>query len=77
MIEEVWRSHQLGLVPAGSSGVAVWVEEHLGVAVDGHKGFNLAVRLNEVHDGFDLRLGVSARSTIRLRARATTRAGAC
>lgn len=73
----VWRSHQLGLVLAGGFGVAVRVEEHLRVAVDGHEGFKLAVRLNEVHNGFNFRLGVSVWATVRLRARAIARAGAC
>lgn len=53
---EVWRSHQLSLVLAGSLGVAVRVEEHLRVAVDGHEGFNLPVRLDKVYNGLDLRL---------------------
>lgn len=67
------KSHQLSLVLAGSFGVAVRVEEHLRVTVDGHKGFDVAMRLNKVHDGLDLRLRVSTRSTVRLWARGTAR----
>lgn len=73
----VVRSHQLCLVLAGSSGVAVWVEEHLRVAVDGHEGFNVAVRRNKVHNGFDFGFRVSSRAAIRLRAGASASAGAC
>lgn len=75
--EVVRRSHQLLLVLARSCGVAIRVEEHLWVAVDRHKGFYPAMRLNKVHDGLDLRLGVSSRPRVRLWTRVITSAGTC
>lgn len=62
--------YQLGLVLAWGPGVAVGVQEHLGVGVDGNEGLDVTVGLDKVHDGLDLRLGVSSGSTVGLRARA-------
>lgn len=60
--------YQLGLVLAWGPGVAVGVQEHLGVGVDGHEGLDVTVGPDKVHDGLDLRLGVSAGSAVGLRA---------
>ena len=48
-------SHQFCLVPARSPGVAIRVEQKLREAMDGHKGFELSMRLDKVHNGLDLR----------------------
>lgn len=58
--------YQLSLVLDWSSGVAVGVQEHLGVGVDGDEGLEVAMGLHKVHNGLDLRLRVSSGSTVRL-----------
>jgi len=47
----------------------VWIEEHLGIAVNGQKGLEVAVRFHKVHNGFDFWLGMSTGSMVSLRAR--------
>lgn len=56
------------MVLAWGPGVAIGVQEHLGVGVDGHEGLDVTVGPDKVHDGLDLRLGVSAGSMVDLRA---------
>lgn len=58
--------YQLGLVLDWSPGVAVGVQEHLGVGMDGDEGLEVSVGLHKVHNGLDLRLRVSPGSTKRL-----------
>ncbi len=48
--------------------MSVWIEEHLGIAVDGQKGLEIAVRFHKVHNGLDLRLRMNAGTMVCLRA---------
>lgn len=48
--------------------VSIWIEEHLGIAVNGHKSLDVAMRFHKFHNGFDLWFRVSAGSTVGLRA---------
>lgn len=43
--------------------------------MDGHESLQVAMRLDKVHDGLDLRLRVSLGSTVSLRAGAVTGTG--
>ena len=58
------------MVSGGALGEAVGEQQHLGVGMDGDEGLHVAVGLDKVHDGLDLRLGVGAGSAVRLGARA-------
>lgn len=54
--------------------VAIRVEKELRIAVDGDEGFDVAVGLNKVHDGFHLwlRVGLGPMVCFRARVRAGT-----
>ncbi len=58
--------YQLSLVLGHSAGVAVGVQEHLGVGMDGDVGLDVTVLLHIVHDGLDFRLRVDAGATVGL-----------
>lgn len=66
LIKRECDSYQLRLVLAWSPGVAVGVQEHLGVGMDGDKGLEVTVGLHKVHNGLDLRLRVSSGSMVGL-----------
>lgn len=48
--------HQFLLVRCWGFGVAVGIEQELGVAVDGDESLDVAMALHKVHDGFHLGL---------------------
>lgn len=54
------------MVLGWSTGVAVGVEEHLGVGMDGDEGLEVTVGPHKVNNGPDLRLRVSTWSTVSL-----------
>lgn len=58
--------YQLSLVLHWSPGVAVRVQQHLGVGVDGDECLDVTVSLHKIHDGFDFTLRVSSGSTVGL-----------
>lgn len=60
-------SYELTLVLGWSPGVAVRIQQHLGVGVDGHEGLDVAMGLHKVHNGLNLGLRVSPGSTVGLR----------
>lgn len=55
--------YQLSLVLGWSPGVAVGVQEHLGVGMDGDESLDVTAGLHKVHNGLDFRLRVSPGST--------------
>lgn len=69
--------YQLSLVLHWSVGVAVRIQEHLGVGMDGDEGLEVSVGLHKVHNGPDLRLGVSPGSAVGLGAGVATGTGSC
>ncbi len=62
------HAYQFSLVLCRSSCVSVWIEEHLGIAVDRQKGLEIAVRFHKVHNGLDLGLWMNAGTMVSLRA---------
>lgn len=66
------KSHQLCFIYTRHPMVAIGVEHHLRVAMDGQEGLEIAMSLSEVHNGLDLRFRVGVWPTVRLRARVTT-----
>lgn len=59
-------TYQLGLVLDGSPGVAVRVQEHLGVGVNGDEGLDVAMGPHKVNNRLDLRLRVGPESMVSL-----------
>lgn len=58
--------YQLSLVIGWSTDVAVGVQEHLGVGMDGDEGLEVTVGPHKVNNGLDLRLRVSLGSMVNL-----------
>lgn len=44
------QTYQLCLVWCRGFGVAIGIQKHLGISVDGHKGLEVSVSLDKVHD---------------------------
>lgn len=59
------------------AGIAVGVHEQLGVGMDGDKGFEVAVTLDQVHHILHLDLRVSRGAVVGFGAGVTTGTGAC
>lgn len=60
------RPYQFLLVRHSGGGVAVGVEQKLGVAVDGDESFDVLMALHKVHDGLHLWLRVGVGPVVRL-----------
>lgn len=69
--------YQLGLVLDWGPGVTVGVQEHLGVGMDGEESLEVTVGLHKVHNGLDLRLGISTGSMVGLGAGAAAGTSSC
>ena len=52
------------MVLGWSCAVAIRVQEHLGVGVDGEESLDVPVGLHKVHNGLDFRLGMSHRPMV-------------
>lgn len=61
--------YQFSIIWGTSTGVAIWVEEHLGIAMDGNKSLNFAMALHKVDDSLDLWLRMSSTSSVGFSAR--------
>lgn len=71
------ESYQLCLISCFLAGVAIRIKEKLRVAVDGDEGFDVAVTLHKVHDGFHFGLRVRVGSTVGLGARVPAGSSLC
>ena len=59
-------SYQLSLVFGRTCGVAIRVQEHLRVCMDGDEGLDVAMGLHKVHNGLDLRFRMSTGTMVGL-----------
>lgn len=58
--------YQLSLVLDRRPRVTVGIHEHLRIGMDGDEGLDVAVGFHKVHNGLDLRFGVSPGSVVGL-----------